>query len=156
MDLTHMPPLQSNRMALDVLRKEIINDLSGTSKAAKVVEPTACFSMPSLSTVGGKGGKVSTSDGTAKSPRTSHAPCSLGRCSRTQSWSPQHHSQSSQSSSSSSSFGSRSRSVSVSATSTSGSSGHHNQDPMLDLMSAPELVQLVVFSCVSLFSLCIP
>ena len=35
-----------------------VNNLGGTSKTAKVVEPTACFSMPSLSTVGERAGEM--------------------------------------------------------------------------------------------------
>ena len=88
MDLMHTPPPQSDWMVLDVLCEEIINNLSGTSNAAKVVEPTACFSVPSLSTVGGKAGKVSTGNSTAKIPCDSHVPCSLGQHSQTQSRSP--------------------------------------------------------------------
>ena len=45
MDLTHMPPLQSDQNALDVLSEEIINNLGDTSKVAKAAEPTACFSV---------------------------------------------------------------------------------------------------------------
>ena len=126
MDLMHTPPLQSDQMALDVLREEIINNLGGAPKAAKVVEPMACFSVPSLSSVGGQAGEVGTGDGTAKSPCTSHTPCSLGRHSQTQSLSPRHHSQSSQSSSSSSGSGSRSGSVSGTSTSGSLSSGSYS------------------------------
>ena len=77
MDLMHMPPLQSDQMALDVLCEEIINSLSGAPKVAKVDETTACFSIPSLSSVGGLAGEVGAGDGTAKSLCTSHAPCSL-------------------------------------------------------------------------------
>ena len=96
MDVMHTPPPpHSNQMAMDVLHEVIINNLGGASKAAKVVQPTACFSMPSLDSFGGQAGEVSTSDGTAKSPHASHTPHSPGRHSQTQSSSPLHHSQSS-------------------------------------------------------------
>ena len=54
-------------MALDVLHEEIINNLGGAPKVAKVVQPMACFSVPSLSSFGGQAGEVSASDGTTKS-----------------------------------------------------------------------------------------
>ena len=92
MNLMYMPPLQSKWMVLDVLCEKIINSLSGAPKVAKVVEPTACFSMPSLSSVGGQAGKVGTGDGTTKSLCASHAPCFPGQHSQTWSLSPQHHS----------------------------------------------------------------
>ena len=95
LDLTHMPPLQSDWKALDVLCEKIINNLGGISKVARVVEPTACFSGPSLSTVCEKAGEVGTSDGPTKSLHAFHTPCSPGRCSQTWSQSPRHHSQSS-------------------------------------------------------------
>ena len=81
LDLTHTPPLQSDRKVLDVLCEEIIKNMGGASKTAKVVEPAACFSMAPMSTIGGKAGKVSTSDGPAKDPRVSHTPHSPGQCS---------------------------------------------------------------------------
>ena len=74
MDLTHMPPLQSNQKALDVLCEEIIKNIDGTSKAAKAVELTACFSMPSLSTFGEKAGEVGAGDGPAQRV-CMHLPC---------------------------------------------------------------------------------
>ena len=78
-------------MALDVLYKEIINNLSGAPKVANVVQPAACFSVPSLDSFGGQAGKASASDGTAKSPCASHTPHSLGWYSQTQSPSLWHH-----------------------------------------------------------------
>ena len=93
MDVMHTPPLQSDWKTLDVLHEEIINNLGGAPKAANVVQPTACFSVPSLSSVGGQAGEFSTGDGTTKSPHTSHTPCSPSWCSQTQSLSPWHHSQ---------------------------------------------------------------
>ena len=79
MDLTHMPPLQSDWNALDVLCEEIMNNLTGTSKTAKVAKPMACFSMASLSFVGEKADEVGTSDGPTKSPWASHVPHSPGQ-----------------------------------------------------------------------------
>ena len=81
MDVMHMPPLQSNWMAFDVLHEEIINNLGGAPKAAKVVETTACSSMPPLSSVGGQAGKIGTGDGTTKSLCTSHIPVSVSMAS---------------------------------------------------------------------------
>ena len=42
LDFSHMPPLQSDRKALDVLCEEIIKNMGGASKMAKAVEPAAC------------------------------------------------------------------------------------------------------------------
>ena len=116
LDFSHMPPLQSDQKALDILHEEIIKNMGGASKMAKAVEPAACFAMADLSTISGKACEVGAGDGPTNSP---HVSCSLGWCSQTQSRSPQHHLQSSPSSSSSS--GSSSRSGSMSGTSSSGS-----------------------------------
>ena len=42
LDLTHMPPLQGDQKALDVLHEEIIKNMHGASTMAKVVEPATC------------------------------------------------------------------------------------------------------------------
>ena len=117
LDFSHMPPLQSDQKALDVLHEEILKNMGGASKMAKVVEPAACFAMADLSTIGGKACEVGTTGGPTNSPCASHSP---GWCSQTQSQSPRCHSQSSRYNSSSS--GSSSRSGSASGTSSSGSS----------------------------------
>ena len=123
LDLSHMPPPQRDHKASDVLCKEIIKNMGGASKMAKAVEPAMCFTMAPLSIIGGKACKVGAGDGPTNSPWASHVSCSLGQHSRTQSWSPQHHSHSSQSSSSSSGSGSRSRSASGTISSGSSQSG---------------------------------
>ena len=125
LDLSHMPPLQSNWKALDVLCEEIIKNMGGASKMTKTVEPAACFAVAPLSIIGGKACRVSTGDGPTNSPCASRASHSLGWHSRTRSWSPWHHSHSSQSSSSSSGSGSRSQSASGTSSSGSLQSGSH-------------------------------
>ena len=134
MDLMQTPPPCRDRKALDVLCEEIIKNLSDAPQVSNVHLPTACLSVPSLDSIIMQAGEGGTSDDTTMNPHTSHSPCSLGRCSQTQSLSPWHHSQSSWSSSSSSS---RSRSGSASGTSSSGSSRSHDQDPVPGLMPAP-------------------
>ena len=90
LDLMHTPPPFSNCMAMDVLCDEIIHNLGGAPRAATVHLPTATVAMPSDDDcLGGQEGEVGASDGTTKSPCTSHTPCSLG--SQTPSPSPQYH-----------------------------------------------------------------
>ena len=46
LDFSHMPPPQSDWKALDVLCQEILKNMGGASKMAKVVEePAACFAV---------------------------------------------------------------------------------------------------------------
>ena len=92
LDFSHMPPLQSDRKVLYVLCEEIIKNMGGASKMAKAIEPSACFFMADLSTIGRKACEVGASDGPTNSPCAS---CSLGRHSQIQSQSPWCHSQSS-------------------------------------------------------------
>ena len=69
LDLTHMPAPQSDQKVLDVLREEIIKNMGGASNMAKAVEPVACFSMAPFSTTSGKAGEVGIVDG----PPIAHA-----------------------------------------------------------------------------------
>ena len=73
LDLMHMPPPQNNYKALDVLHEEIIKNMCGASKMAKAVEPTVCFSIAPLSTIGGRAGEVSAGDGPTNSPCASQS-----------------------------------------------------------------------------------
>ena len=122
LDFSHMPPPQSDWKALDVLHEEILKNMGGAPKMAKVVELAVCFAMADLSTIGAKACEVGTGDGPTSSPPAS---CSPGQCSQTQSQSPWHYSQRSQASSSSSGSGSRSGSTSGSSSSGSSQSGSH-------------------------------
>ena len=73
LDFSHMPPLQSDRKALDVLHEEIFN-MCGAPEMAKAVEPAWCLAMSDVSTIGVKACEVGASDGPTSSPRTSHSP----------------------------------------------------------------------------------
>ena len=95
LDLMHMPPLQSDWKALDVLCEEIIKNMAGASNTAKTVEPATCFAIGPLSTIGGKACEVGAGDGPANSPHASCASRSPCQHSWTRSRSPRCHSQSS-------------------------------------------------------------
>ena len=51
LDFSHVPPLQSNQKVLDVLCEEIFNNMCGTPKTTKAVEPTWCLAMADVSTL---------------------------------------------------------------------------------------------------------
>ena len=89
------PPPQSNQKALDVLHEEIFSTTCMVHQRwPRAVEPTVCFAMADVSTIGVKACEVGAGDGPTSSPHTCHIlPASWH--SRTQSQSLQHHSQSS-------------------------------------------------------------
>ena len=125
---------------------EIIN-FSGAPNVAKVVEPTACFSMPSLSSVGGQAGKVSAP--VMALPRVCHASHtpSLSRSVHSQTRSLHLHGIIQEAHNSVHlplapvlvpSLGVCQRPV------LQAHQDHHNQDPVLGLVPAPKHVQMVV------------
>ena len=68
LDFSHMPPPQSDWKALDILREEIVNNMSGAPEKSKVVEPTWCMGVSNVSTIGVKACKVGAGDGPTSSP----------------------------------------------------------------------------------------
>ena len=95
LDLSHMPLLQDDWKVLDVLHEEIIKNMGGASKMAKVVEPAVYFAVVPLSIIGGRACEVGAGDGSTNSPHASCTSHSPGQHSQTWSQSPQHHSHSS-------------------------------------------------------------
>ena len=51
LDFSHVPPLQSDWKALDILCEEIVRNMCGAPEKAKVVDPTWCMAMSNVSTI---------------------------------------------------------------------------------------------------------
>ena len=62
LDFSHMPPLQSDQKAIDVLCEEIIKNACGTTEE-KAIQPTRLMSMANVSTIGVKAAETGAGDG---------------------------------------------------------------------------------------------
>ena len=74
LDISHVPPLQSDQMVIDVLLEEIVKNAHGTTDKVKAIQPTWLLSMANVSTIGVKAAGVGAGDGPTSSSCTSHSP----------------------------------------------------------------------------------